>query len=86
MPPADELRVVALPGVTPPLALVRPGEDFEVVAVHGGLRETVALAGAVAAVARRAGARRVVWALDDDRPARWLGFRARVTAWPPSSP
>jgi hypothetical protein len=80
-PPGPELQVIALPGVTPPLALVQPGATFTLraVACDGGTREVAALLGAVAAVAQRAGGERLECAGEDprvDRAARWLGFYA----------
>lgn len=82
------LRVVALPGVRPPLALVRwpgaPGEAVQLVAVDlvgGGLRQALALVAAVATTARRAGAPLLRWASWDgpdtalvDRACVLLGF------------
>jgi hypothetical protein len=82
------LRVVALPGVRATLALVRwpgaPGEAAQLVAADlagGGLRHALALVGAVAAAARRAGAPQLRWMAWDgpdtehlDRACRLLGF------------
>jgi hypothetical protein len=81
----EELRVVALPGVVAPLALVYwpqwPGDEARVVDVElggdGGWREATGLLAAVAARAARAGAGRVVVAADDPpvaRAARVLGL------------
>jgi hypothetical protein len=71
----DELRVVALPGVVAPLALVRwpqwPGDEACVVDVEaGGWREATALLAAVVARAREAGAGRVTVAVEDPPVAR----------------
>jgi hypothetical protein len=62
----EELRVVALPGVVPPMALVRwpqwPGDEAVIVDLElagGGRRAELATIGAVVKLAGRAGARRV---------------------------
>ncbi len=85
---SSALRTVALPGVRPPLALVRwplqPGDPALLVAADlagGGLPEAIALVGATAALARRAGAASLSWGRWDgpdtaliDRACRLLGF------------
>jgi hypothetical protein len=83
----EALRVVALPGVLPPLALVRwpqrPGEEARVLDVElgepGGWRAAAGLLAAVAARTREAGAERLVVAATDPavtRAARVLGLHA----------
>jgi hypothetical protein len=82
-----QLRVVALPGVVAPLALVRwprsPGDEACVVDVElgerGGWREATGLLAAVAARAFDAGADRLVVVIADPpvaRAARVLGLPA----------
>ena len=71
----DALRVVALPGVVAPLALVRwpewPTDEARVLDVEAdGWREATALLAAVAACARRAGAGRVTIEVEDPGVAR----------------
>lgn len=82
--PAESLRVVALPGVGAPLALVRwpewPGDEAEVVDVElggGGTRAAAGLLAGVVAATRRAGAGQVRVPPNDalDAAARLLAFR-----------
>jgi hypothetical protein len=83
----EDLRVVALPGVLAPLALVYwpqwPGDEARIVDVElgedGAWRDATGLLAAVAARAADAGAGRVVVAVDDApvaRAARVLGLPA----------